>query len=256
MTLYEVPLYSAFAGVYDATMHEVPYKKWSNYIKTFLKEKKINSSSKILEAACGTGSLLKLLQDDFPATIGIDKSLDMLKLAGKKSFLPLVQGDVRNLPFPSHLFDAALTVHDSINYLRTENDLSLHFHEISRVLKPGGIYIFDISSELNVIQNYHERVFNEEHSGINFSWKNTYDPVNKEIISILEFSESESKDKKKSCEIHIQKIYTEEMILKKAHSAGFQLLRKNGDYSDETSFFHAQLQVYFMRKLLHDSDNK
>ncbi len=46
--------YKEFSQIYDLLMNDVDYEKWTSFITD-----KIKGSKKILEAACGTGSILE-----------------------------------------------------------------------------------------------------------------------------------------------------------------------------------------------------
>lgn len=75
--------------------------------------------------------------------VGLDFSRTMLRLAqrylGKAGCsLDLVHGDVTNLPFPDASFD--VITHHSFLYLLSQQDRALH--EMARVLRPSGVYVF------------------------------------------------------------------------------------------------------------------
>ncbi|HJL81158.1 MAG TPA: class I SAM-dependent methyltransferase, partial [Gammaproteobacteria bacterium] len=75
-----------------------------SYSKT-LARINLEEGSKVLDLGCGTGELLKILEDCFPSSdlTGIDLTEEMLAIAKQKlsSRVELLLGSVTNLPFDS-----------------------------------------------------------------------------------------------------------------------------------------------------------
>jgi len=96
----------------------------------------------ILDAGCGTGRSLPAIIDAGARPVGIDFSVEMLKVAQRR--LPgawLAAADLqRPLPLRSARFDAALCA------LVGEHleDLPFTFAELRRVLRPGGRFVFSV----------------------------------------------------------------------------------------------------------------
>ena len=112
---------------------------------------KIEEGMKILDLGCGTGNLsAQLLECILVDTIGIDKSLQMLEKASKKS-LPVLCGDADHsiLPFKDNSFDlviGAFVIH------HIENRMAL-IRECYRVLNDGALIL--ITSSHDQIENLH-----------------------------------------------------------------------------------------------------
>lgn len=95
-----------------------------------------NSDTRILDVGCGHGDFLKPVYDKTPYTYGIDpdkEALDKNKLIKNK-----VVGTVEEIPFENNFFD--LVVSEWV--LEHLPDPVKAFHEIYRVLKPGGKVVF------------------------------------------------------------------------------------------------------------------
>jgi ubiquinone/menaquinone biosynthesis C-methylase UbiE len=128
--------YDSLARVYDL--------RWRRYLSdtlTFFKEwADIPPTATVLDVACGTGELVRLLLQDHPNQMitGIDISEQMVVQASQK-FEGFVNVSFKNapvsdLPFSSESFDVVV----SANAFHYFSDPSEALTEIFRVLKPGG----------------------------------------------------------------------------------------------------------------------
>lgn len=119
-------------------------QRWKNYITdtlTFFKTwANLSSDAVILDIACGTGELERLLAADNPhqRIVGVDLSEQMLTQARHKlQAFPQIkfqQATVRSLPFPDHGFDVVISA-NSFHYF---DDPLASLQEMQRVLKPDG----------------------------------------------------------------------------------------------------------------------
>lgn len=102
----------------------------------------------ILDVACGTGRLSIFLKEKLNEKInltGLDISPQMLDLARKKAKIfgkgiNFIEGDIYRLPFDDNQFDAVVGLRFSMHMPEIETALK----ELSRVVKKGGLVIFDV----------------------------------------------------------------------------------------------------------------
>jgi ubiquinone/menaquinone biosynthesis C-methylase UbiE len=134
--------YDRLAPIYD--------RRWQNYINkslSFLVNfADIDTSATILDLACGTGELAKLLLEKNPQQqiTGVDISESMLEIARNKlktyPNVSLYCASVKFLPFDNDSFDL-VTCANAFHYFENPE---LTLIEIKRVLKPKGeIIILD-----------------------------------------------------------------------------------------------------------------
>ena len=112
------------------------------------------SAKTLLELGCGTGDVLKGLQKRFELT-GIDSSEEMLKIARRKiRSAEFIRADIRT-PLSPRKFDAVICVYDTLNHLIRYNDWKKVFLNVSEMLNPGGIFIFDVNTpyKLRMLQS-------------------------------------------------------------------------------------------------------
>lgn len=109
-----------------------------------------------LESACdlasGTGTTALALAGKGIKMYGVDLSPTMCRLAREKSRrlgLPLriVRGDMRHFRLPEPV-DLILCEFDALNHLERKGDLALVGRAVSRALRPGGYFYFDVNNRL------------------------------------------------------------------------------------------------------------
>lgn len=154
-------IYQGFASVYDELMSHAPYDQWTKWIETSLPEK-----GRILDLACGTGEIsIRLAEKGFEVT-GIDLSEEMLSYAQQKvsSNQPILflQQDMREITGFDGQFDAVAICCDSLNYLKTKNDVIETFKSVFRVLKPEGILLFDVHSSYKIAEVFPDSTFADQ----------------------------------------------------------------------------------------------
>lgn len=97
------------------------------------------TNKKVLDLGCGSGRYTQVLKDLGASVVGIDPSEGLLKIAREQiQNIDFIKADSSNLPFNNNYFDmvfAGMVIH----YVK---DIELSFKEVSRVLKPEGIFIF------------------------------------------------------------------------------------------------------------------
>src|SRR4029453_3515154 len=100
----------------------------------------------LLELACGTGAILKILAKSYEVA-GLDVSPQMLSLARKK--LPHVRfyrKDMVSFELATK-FDVIICVFDSINHVLNFTDWQKIFRNAARHLEKDGLFLFDINTE-------------------------------------------------------------------------------------------------------------
>ena len=109
--------------------------------------------TRALEAGCGTGYLSHLLQQEHKLpVVPLDYSRDGLHYARELGVRDPVQGDTRQLPFPTGAFDLVLSI-DVIAHLPRGEEQSAA-SELVRVTKPGGLLVVRTSA-LDILRSRH-----------------------------------------------------------------------------------------------------
>ncbi|MGI5126040.1 class I SAM-dependent methyltransferase [Pseudonocardia sp. CA-107938] len=90
-------------------------------------------SGRCLDLCCGTGQYVAALGDTGRTIVGLDRSIDQLRIAQRRAGA-LVQGDAEHLPFADGTFDLVTALWISTDV----DDLAAVIGEAARVLRPGG----------------------------------------------------------------------------------------------------------------------
>ena len=99
----------------------------------------------VLEVAAGTGVVTRVLADRLPIDVAITASdlnqpmVDHAASLGTSRPVTWRQADVMDLPFPDSSFDAVICQFGVMFF----PDRSMAFAEINRVLRPGGVFLFN-----------------------------------------------------------------------------------------------------------------
>ena len=114
-------------------------------IPYFVRQFPAKSTRSVIDIGCGGGQVSELMAKDFGFNVtGIDisrNSLEIAKLHASQSNVTVTYmlGSIYSIPIDDGQFDAVI-VSDVLEHL---HDIPLALSEIFRVLKPGGVLVFD-----------------------------------------------------------------------------------------------------------------
>ncbi len=224
--------YRGFASVYDALMYDVDYPGLVEYINSLATIK----GAKVLDLGCGTGSVMKLLQERGCVVSGMDLSQEMQEMAQKKCpGSKVVVGDMtcadsyKQLPYRGQ-YDLVLSLLDCMNYLSTEDALLHAFSNAWDALAPGGHLLFDMNSEHKLSQVLGNNFYYDLGDDECYLWENEYDPDRKVCRFDLTFFVKEADGRyARVDEVHREYAYTAEQIAALLERAGFVNIKMYGN---------------------------
>ena len=166
--------YNIFAEFYDELTSNVEYEKITDYVSGFFKKYLPNGKS-VLDLACGTGTLSKLLSEKGYNVTGIDLSDDMLCVASSKGIqnASFIKADISSFVLPQKV-DYCVCSLDSINHLKDIDEVQNCFDCVYESLNDNGVFVFDVNTvykHKNVLAD-NTFVFDEEDFFL--SWDNEY----------------------------------------------------------------------------------
>lgn len=240
-------VYSTFAKYYDLIMNNIDYYSWYKYLIDICKNNNV-CISKILDIACGTGNTLKYFVDRKYDCYGLDLSKPMLEIAKTKmrnsSNVRFIHGDMTKYK-PDSLFNLVYSFNDSINYLPDRKMLTDFLYTAFDLLEAGGILVFDVSTEFNIIQNFSKPIY-EEYKDFAFLWNNTYSKETKIVLSELDFLIYDTLEVIK--EKHIQRIYSIKEIKREATAIGFSNIEVFNEFTFKKPYKKSEIIHFVMKK--------
>jgi SAM-dependent methyltransferase len=115
----------------------------------------------VLEYGCGAGQWSICLSRLGAHPVGVDLSIAQLGharrlMAKAKAAFPLVNANAERAPFADASFDIVMCDHGAMTFA----DPSFTVPEVSRLLRPGGLFAFNIASA------FHEACWDDEKDGV------------------------------------------------------------------------------------------
>jgi ubiquinone/menaquinone biosynthesis C-methylase UbiE len=213
--------YRAIAPFYDWIMAHVDYDAWGRHLGR-LWRRFGNKPSRFLELGAGTCPFSR--RKVFPPGAKVvysDLSPFMLTYADPSVQSGRVAANALSLPFKA-TFDAVLMVYDAFNYLMTEEDAVRCLSEVRRVLAPGGVFIFDVTTEANSRKHFEDLLDFGELEGCTYVRESRYDrEARLQLNAFTFFVEKEPGSFAKVKESHQQRIYRLSKLKALARKAGF-----------------------------------
>jgi len=215
--------YSALAEIYDQVMSHVDYAAWAGYL-AYLIGTHAPVKPSILELGCGTGNLTVNLVPRLEGSyLASDRSPEMLTVARERlSVLPHVGLELLDFRDLNHenQYDVVLLACDGINYARTTEELGCILAGVAKIVRPGGLFMFDQSTPANSINNL--SYFDDEFvgDGISYSRTSSYDEQTRVHVTRFSIAKGESI----LIESHEQRAFTRMELLESARSARFKVV--------------------------------
>lgn len=259
-------MYGSFASVYDPFMEDVDYSGWKKFIVTKLRENGIRDGL-VCELGCGTGTMTELLASAGYDMIGIDSSVDMLEAAQEKKIVSghdilYLEQDMRDFELYGTV-RAIVSVCDCMNYLLEEEGLLQTFRWVNNYLDPEGIFLFDMNTE-EKYRRIGENTIAENRKEGSFIWQNSFDEkekINEYDLTLFipendgrqrpeKYDDWEADDRifRKTEEVHLEKAYPPETVIRLLEEAGMRFERMYDGYTDRTATKGSQRIVYLARE--------
>ena len=214
--------YKKFSYYFDEVVSSLDYDLWLEFIEPYLKD-----GDTILDLACGSGTLLTMLKLKGYDCEGLDLSSDIIDIANEKAKInhlriPYYVEDMTDFNLNKQ-YDMITCFFDSVNFLKTKEDIDNMFTCVKKHLKKGGLFIFDIFSE-TMFKEYDNNLIEEDYHTFKIKWltKKVNSTTLKHDITITEgdvvFNES---------------YYEYYHKLKSLNLEGFKLVKLCGDFNDD-----------------------
>jgi SAM-dependent methyltransferase len=147
------------AELYDIFYADKPYGEEAAFVAGCLAAGGVADGGTILELACGTGRHAFELEKRGYQVVATDYSPDMLARAARSkvergSAVRFLQQDMRHLDLPGEVFDAAVSLFDSIGYVETNAAILETLAGIHRHLRAGGLLVLEFWHAAAMLRAY------------------------------------------------------------------------------------------------------
>ncbi len=244
--------YECFADYYDELTANVEYSKIANYILKILKLNNHNPG-RVVDLACGTGSLTLELAKVGLDVIGVDSSCDMLSVARNKALeydknIFFICQKMQDLDLGQKV-DTIICTLDSINHLERKEDVQKTFEKVSKNLKKGAYFIFDVNTIYKHDFILANNTFVYETERVFCVWQNSLDDESHRVFINLDFFEEKNGVYFRNSEEFFENAYREEEIEHMLKKANLEVIDKYDDMTFEPSVKKSERIFYVTRKI-------
>ena len=211
--------YQALSAYYDRFTDDVGYADWADFFERLFAREGIQPKL-VLDLACGTGSLTRILAERGYEMIGADASPEMLMQAMQNTMdcepRPLFLNQRMEALDLYGTVDACLCCLDSINYVTEPQTLQKAFERVHLFLEPkSGLFVFDINTP-------------EKFACMD---GNAYVREDEDVFCVWQAAVEDSDKWTRAQETHEERIYTVEQLTDMLEKAGFSEIKTYGDQS-------------------------
>jgi ubiquinone/menaquinone biosynthesis C-methylase UbiE len=213
-------IYAQYAPYYDLSGQV----RFALLVKLYLQDLLIRHplpGRRVLDLACGTGTLAIELAAEGWSVVGLDAAPAMLEQAHRKAAeqdlaadLEFIVGDLRSAAadLPAAAFDLITCTYDSLNYLRRVADLSACFAAVAQLLVPGGLFIGDMNTPFFLANDWPVCEVRELPGYVQVE-RSSYDPLVGEVtMALTGFVGNDRAGYTRFDEVHIERGYPPETI--------------------------------------------
>ncbi len=212
---------------YDALMAGVPYRHWVDYLERLWKLHERHPRT-ILDLACGTGTVARMLALRGYEVAGVDLSPGMLQVARQKAeaaglTIDFYEQDAAELALGEQRFESVVCLFESLNYILEPPRLRAAFARILTHLQPGGTLIFDVNTEYALAEGMFNQSCTRRDEALHYRWRSRYDPESRLCTVHMRFSydPGTGEDRQIFTEVHRQRAYGKDELAQWLRDAGF-----------------------------------
>ena len=228
--------YGALASSYDGLMAGADYRRRADYLERLFRRSR-RPVRRVLDLACGTGTIACLLAERGYRVTATDLSEDMLAQAYARS-APL--GDRAPLLLHQSMdrlrliepVDAAVSTLDALNYLTRERALRQTLCRVYRYLEPGGLFVFDVNTP-HKLRRMDGQLYMDETEETCCVWRTFFSERTGICTYQVDlFRLGPGGTWERCCEEHRERAWGMEALRQYLLEAGFSRIRVTGDLTE------------------------
>ena len=242
--------YHALAASYDRLTNDVDYEATVEFYMQILEREGLKPRT-VLDLACGTGSVTKILAEMGFSVTGVDMSEEMLTEAFMK---------VQDLPNPPRFIcqklqklyvprgvDLAVCALDSLDYITNPDDCAEAIRRTYKALNPGGIFIFDVNTP-EKLRAMDDQIFLDEDDDVYCVWRGEFDEDTNICTYAMDLFQRSGNVWQRSYEEHCEYAYSQQQLMTYLKAAGFTRIEVYGDRKFEAPGAGEQRMYFKARK--------
>ena len=242
--------YHALAASYDRLTNDVDYEATVEFYMQILEREGLKPRT-VLDLACGTGSVTKILAEMGFSVTGVDMSEEMLTEAFVK---------VQDLPNPPRFIcqklqklyvprgvDLAVCALDSLDYITNPDDCAEAIRRTYKALNPGGIFIFDVNTP-EKLRAMDDQIFLDEDDDVYCVWRGEFDEDTNICTYAMDLFQRSGDVWQRSYEEHCEYAYSQQQLTTYLKAAGFTRIEVYGDRKFEAPGAGEQRMYFKARK--------
>ena len=219
--------YQALAQVYDGFFEREYHEKILRRYRRILTDAGVIRGH-ILDMGCGTGRLALALSAEGAQVCGMDPDAAMLDIARKKNAaidwycctLPQMEGEAR--------FDAIAAGLDVVNHITDPNALMDTFYAAKRLLRRGGVLVFDVNTEKKFREVYGQNAYVFRSLGAFAAWENDYDEERELCQFTVDVFTKNGEQYQRNTDIIHERMYRDDQLRQMLRQAGFRMSVRQG----------------------------
>lgn len=244
--------YTVFADFYDRLTEDVEYIRRAERLLTLFERHRQRPAS-LLDLACGTGTLTRILADKGIDMIGVDGSADMLSIAIERTMgrddLLFLEQDMRELDLFGTV-EGAVCILDSLNHLLSTADIAEVFRRLSLFVEPKGLVIFDVNTIYKHQHILGNNSFVLEQDDFMCVWRNDYQPRTHTVTQVLDFFAEEAPDTyTRATDVIRERAYSPATLRRLLAATSFEVVAVYDDLSDDAPCDTTQRALWVVRNM-------
>jgi len=221
-----VSAYESLAAFYDRLTEDVDYRALADHYEQCITQDGRRPEI-VLDLACGTGRLTRILAERGYQMIAVDASAEMLAQAtARGGDILYLQQSLTELDLYGTV-DSALCSLDGLNYLPPD-DLIEALRRIFLFLAPGGIFAFDLNT-VEKLKGLDGEIFCDERDDLLCLWRCSFEEETNTCRYDFDLFENDHDHWLRSSETHVQHAFAVSDVQKWLEEAGFTEITATGD---------------------------
>jgi len=216
---------------YDTLMCDVPYDMWLRYLTALVHQHAVRPERlmpcRVLDLACGTGSMTFRMEGAGCAVTGVDVAPAMIEAARRNarergSRATFLVQDAGALDVGVQSYDLCVSLFDSVNYITDPAALESAFARVRRALADDALFVFDVNTPYALRGGFFDQQDNSPSSPVRYQWRSSYDEATAICTVDMEFwVRSENGAEGHFSEVHRQRAYETTELVRMLADAGF-----------------------------------